>query len=856
MGVRLVVAEKPSMGKAIAAALGLTGGGKDCIKGKDIWVTWCVGHLIELAEPEAYGEQYKRWNWSGLPCLPETYKYEVSPKTKSQYAVVKALLNDPQVTEVVNAGDAGREGELIVHLVYAQAKCKKPMLRFWTGSLTDGEIKKAWAQLFPDSQKAGLLDAARCRQESDWLIGMNGTRAQTLYMRVIKPVVGRVPPFSVGRVQTPVLALLYNQHMAIKNFVPRNFWTVEGVFQAQAGAYRGQWFTRKGGKFVNQFDKETEAKAVVDRVQGKPGRIESFIQKDVEEASDLLYDLTALQKEANKRFGFTAEHTLEVLQTLYEGKYVTYPRTGSRYLTESDAAELPSKLKAVGKLPEYAPFVQGADLGKRLAKRYVDASKVEDHHAIIPTEQPPTGGLSPEQQNLYDLIVRRTLAAFYPPMILGKTEIITEVTAEDKFKTNGSIVKDPGWSKVDPRGRMVEEEGPGEEAEGEAGMLPPVHQGDAVSTKEAKTKAGKTKPPKPFTDGDLLEAMSTAGKFVEDEEMKAAMKDCGLGTPATRGSIIETLVKRQYIERKRKAFQITERGIELIENIPFEVLKSPSLTGDWEAKLAKMERGEYNRSKFMAEITAFTRDYIEQTRAKCGGKADDPGAGGGGASDATTSCPGCGKETKVSHWQDGNHSAKCDACAKSWATDANGKALGECRSCKKPWKVIKSGSKLCEWCNTWQDPKGGGGINGGSDFIPKVLMDCPKCKAGKVWLRIWEGKHYARCDNKAGDCKLSYDTDSTGKPSAGVCKSCGAPVGVTKTTRTRICVACNAFQDPKPEGAGGAAPANPNRPAPPPKAKCPHCSGDLRSPWTKNQEYAYRCDPCNKWWKADKAPSK
>lgn len=845
--VRLVVAEKPSMGKAIAAALGIGSSGKDCIKGKDIWVTWCVGHLIELAEPDAYGEQFRRWDWGALPCIPDAYQYEVSKETKAQFAVVKALLNDAQVTEVVNAGDAGREGQLIFHLVYEKAKCKKPVLRFWTGSLTDDEIRKAWKNLFPDSKKAGLLDAAKCRQESDWLIGMNGTRAQTLYMRALFPQAqgegrgGRPLPYSVGRVQTPVLALLFGQQMAIKNFVPRNFWTVEAVFAAPEGKYRGQWFTRKGGKFTNQFDGEEDAKVVLARVKGKPGRIESFTQKDEKREPEMLYDLTALQKEANKRFGFTSERTLEVLQTLYEAKHVTYPRTGSRHLTDSDAADLPPKLKAVGGLSEYAAFVRDADLGKKLSKRYVDSSKVEDHHAILPTDQPPKGGLSAEQQKLYDLIVRRTIAAFYPDMVLGKTEIITEVTPEDKFKTNGSIVKDPGWSKVDPRGRVQAEDGEAEADEGdEEGVLPGVHQGESVQTQEAKTKAGKTKPPKPFTEADLLDAMLTAGKLVDDDEAKLAMKECGLGTPATRASMIETLVSRKYVERKRKVLVVTDRGIQLMENIPFEELKSPSLTGDWEAKLARMDRGEYKRSQFMDEIRAFTKKFIETMQAKCGGKAMTHGGGEA----VKVKCPGCGKEARVSHWGDGTHSARCGGCEKGWATDATGNPLGACRACQKPWKTTKTGSKVCDFCNTWQDEKGGGG----SGFQRKTLMACPKCKTGKLILNQWEGRYYAKCDNKAAECKVAYDTDASGNPLGGLCVKCKAPVGITKNTKTKICVACGEFQEPK-AGAEG-------RPAPPPAAKCPCCSEPLRTPWTKQGKYAYRCDPCNRWWDADSKPKK
>ena len=353
--LRLIVSEKPSMGRAIAAALGIQGSGRSSLQGQGVIVTWCVGHLVESLAPEGYDPALKQWRLDAVPFFPEPFRYAPIPATQDQYQTVAALMNRADVGEIVNATDAGREGELIFDLVYRLAGARKPVLRFWTSSLTDDAIREAYGRMKPGESYAGLRDAARCRQEADWLVGINCTRAQTL----VQQRAGGEGVYSVGRVQTPTLALMVNRELEIQNFVPKDFWTLWAQFQAAAGSYRGKWFRKAEGREVDRFEQEAEARAMAERLAGKPGQVASVAARTEKRKPELLYDLTALQKEANKRFGFTAEHTLEVAQALYEAKVLSYPRTNSRCLTEADALKIPGWIKAIGQgqLQELQPFV-------------------------------------------------------------------------------------------------------------------------------------------------------------------------------------------------------------------------------------------------------------------------------------------------------------------------------------------------------------------------------------------------------------------------------------------------------------------------------------------------------------------
>jgi len=703
--VRLIVSEKPSMGRAIAAALGIQGSGRGAIQGQGVIVTWCVGHLVEALAPEGYDPALKQWRLEALPFFPETFRYAPIEATRDQYQTVAGLMNRDDVVEIVNATDAGREGELIFDLVYRLAGADKPVLRFWTSSLTDAAILEAYGRMKPGESYQGLRDAARCRQEADWLVGINCTRAQTLAQRRA----GGEGVYSVGRVQTPTLALMVNRELEIQNFVPKDFWTLWAQFQAGAGSYKGKWFRKDG----DRFDTEAEAKAMAEALAGKPGKVASVTARSEKKKPELLYDLTALQKEANKRFGLTAEHTLEVAQALYEAKLISYPRTNSRCLTEADALKIPGWIKAIGQgqLTALHPFV--ADLRKRwpvkLDKRFVNDKEVEDHTALVPTES-PARTLQGDQARIYELIARRFLAAHWPDRIEAKTTIITKIEKET-FKTTGTVIKELGWSEVDPpHGRPKKEkardaeaeeaDAEGAEADEDSGTLPAVAKDEKVETTDLRTKAGQTTPPKRMSEADLLGAMQSAGKDLDDEALKGAMKDCGLGTPATRANIIETLLKRAFVERKRNILQPTAKGIELVQSIQAEALKSPQLTGEWEAQMERIRRGEAERAGFMAGIHTFVEEVVGQIKGAA------PRAVKRQFGAVAGPCPRCGADLHLRDWE-GRHYVKCSAagadpeCRLAYDTDAEGKPLELCRLCRGPVRTTKGGAKVCVLCGKW-----------------------------------------------------------------------------------------------------------------------------------------------------------
>lgn len=708
--LRLIVSEKPSMGRAIAAALGIPGTGRSFIQGDGVIVTWCVGHLVEAIAPEGYDPALKSWRLDSVPFFPPEFRFEPIGATKDQYQVVQRLMTREDVAEIVNATDAGREGELIFDLVYRLAGATKPVLRFWTSSLTDDAIREAYRIMKPGSAYEGLRDAARCRQEADWLVGINCTRAQTLVQRRL----GGEGVYSVGRVQTPTLALLVNREQEIVAFVPRDFWTLWATFQAEGGTYKGKWFRKVEGRDQDRFETQAAAEELRASLDGKPGKVASVTARTEKKKPELLYDLTALQKEANKRFGFTAEHTLEVAQELYEAKLLSYPRTNSRCLTEADAAKIPGWIRALdqGQLEALRPFV--ADLRKRwpikLDKRFVNDKEVEDHTALVPTEN-PARNLQGDRARIYELVARRFLAAFWPERIEAKTTIVTKIDKES-FKTTGTVVKDLGWSEVDPphaRPKKETKAGPEEETPEEdedGGTLPAVKKDEAVETRDLALKPGKTTPPKRMTEADLLGAMQSAGKELDDDELKGAMKDCGLGTPATRASIIETLLKRGYVERRRNILQPTPKGMDLIRGLQAEALRSPQLTGEWEAKMERIRRGEAARGTFMEGIRAFVQETVAQIKAS--------GTGPGHAPSGTRvgECPTCGSDLFLRTWE-GKHYVKCSgqrdpSCRCSYPTDDKGVPLETCPLCKGPVRTTRNGAKVCAACSTWLEEGGKG----------------------------------------------------------------------------------------------------------------------------------------------------
>ncbi|HQL48097.1 MAG TPA: DNA topoisomerase 3 [Holophaga sp.] len=737
---RLILAEKPSMGRAIAAALGLAGSGRSFIQGQGLIVTWCVGHLVEALGPEGYDPALKSWRMDTLPIFPEAFRYAPIEQTKEQYETVARLLTREDVTEVVNATDAGREGELIFDLVYRLSGCAKPVLRFWTSSLTDEAIREAFGALKPGEAYAGLRDAARSRQEADWLVGINCTRAQTLVARRS----GGEGVYSVGRVQTPTLAILVNREREILEFVPKDFWTLQAVFGAPEGSYRGKWFRAGEGRDQERFDTEAEARELAARLAGLPGQVRSVTGKTEKKKPELLYDLTTLQKEANKRFGFTAEHTLAVAQDLYEAKLLSYPRTNSRHLTKADEAKAAGWLKALaqGQLGELKPFLEElrGRWPAKLDKRFVDDAQVEDHSALVPTET-PAQGLSGDRLKVYELVARRFLAAYFPERVEAKTAVIT-VIAEETFKTNGTVVKELGWSAVDPphaRPRKEKkakeadpdaEEPEADEPEEEAGTLPPLARKQAVEVKDLLPKAGKTTPPKRMSEADLLAAMQGAGRELDDDELKGAMKDRGLGTPATRAGIIETLLKRGYLARKRNILQPTDKGMALITGLKAESLTSPQMTGAWEARLERMRRSEDTREAFMGDVKGFVAELVGQIRASSPAAAPRPVTG-----PVVGACPGCGGSLHLRTWE-GRSYVRCggDGCRVAYDTDAEGQPLERC-PCGGPMRTFKDGGKACVVC----------GAREGEPAAP-APRPCPTCgQPMRVIPSTRRGQWFQRC---------------------------------------------------------------------------------------------------------------
>ena len=659
--MRLVVAEKPSVARDIANVLGRGRKEKGSIVGDGWSVTWAVGHLAELAPPDAYGEEYKRWRLESLPVLPERFKVKVNAKTRDQFAVVKGLMRSAGVTEVVNACDAGREGELIFSYLYELSGCKKPVKRLWISSLTSDAIRQGFASLRDGRGMKPLESAARSRGEADWIVGMNATRAYST--KFGSP--GNV--LSVGRVQTPTLKLLVDREAEIEDFEPEKFWTVYARFARQGASYDGVWFRDK----QNRFKEQEAAEAVAEKVKGGTGTVRKAEKKTASERPPLLHDLTELQRNANSRYGFTAERTLRAAQALYEErKLVTYPRTSSRYLTQDMVAGLGKRVEAAGALPDLAGFAEKLLALPKLpvSKRIVDDAKVTDHHAIVPTNKKLSGELPPDEAKVYDLVARRFVAVFFPAARFENTTVVTEVRGET-FLSRGRIVLEAGWRALYPDGVSGKKEK-------EPPVLPPVERGQEWDVSKVAVKEGETKPPPRYSEASLLGAMETAGKLVEDEELRQAMKDSGLGTPATRAATIERLLKVGYLVRQGKVLVPTEKGRALIRLLGNSPLASPELTASWEERLARMERGAEPRPDFMADIKGLAASLVEEVRAKEGEKVAAPARRNGGRRSASR---GAGR-------------------AGSNGGDASDEPLGACPKCASP--VVES--KKAYGCSAWK----------------------------------------------------------------------------------------------------------------------------------------------------------
>jgi DNA topoisomerase-3 len=611
----LVIAEKPSVGKDLVRVLpGAFTNHKEYLEGPDHVVTWAVGHLVQLADPDEYDEKFKKWRMADLPIVPEHFKLVVrDERSKKQMNVVKRQLGRDDIDNVVNACDAGREGELIFAYLYEKSGSRKPVQRLWLNSMTKSAIQAAFDSLRPAAELATLEDAARSRSEADWIVGMNATRAATIRLR--SSFDGAV---SLGRVQTPTLAILARREEEIRAFTPEPYWLVDASFRAVAEPAGRTYEGRYHAGAHPRLKTAEEAKAIVDAARDQTGTITKLDKTQRKERAPLLYDLTSLQRDANSRFGFSARRTLGAAQRLYEEhKALTYPRTNSRYITGDMVEDIKPIAALVGSRKEYAAgakYVQGLDvlpLG-----RVVNDAKVTDHHAIIPTRAEtshPVDKFNDDDRRIYDLVVRRFLAVFHPEAVFENTRIETTV-ADHIFRTRGKVMLVPGWRGV--YGEEADAERPEDEDEGREQRLPKLERDEASSVEKIESEEKETKPPRRYSEGALLAAMETAGKLVDEEELREAMKDSGIGTPATRAAIIERLLQVGYIERDARALVVTEKGLNVIRLLGEHPLTSPGLTGDWESRLAKIESGADSRKAFMGDIVKFAESTVGELDAK------------------------------------------------------------------------------------------------------------------------------------------------------------------------------------------------------------------------------------------------
>jgi DNA topoisomerase-3 len=603
-----VLAEKPSVARDIGHALGASIKGEGFLHGNGYVITWAIGHLAALAQPHEINPAWKQWRRDTLPMLPSLWPLVVYEKTKHQFDVVKKILNSERISEIVCATDAGREGELIFRYIYEAAGCRKPVRRLWVSSLTSDAIRRGFENLKPGTEYDSLANAARGRSRADWLVGMNLSRAYSLTFD---------EELSVGRVQTPTLAMLVEREIAIRNFVVEEYLEVHATFcsMVSKGKYRGVWFRSKPEETRLPID-GAEARMIVERAHTGKASVESINSTTQRAAPPLLYDLTELQRHANRLFGFSAQKTLDVAQSLYEKhKLISYPRTDSRHLSRDVAETLPRIVKAI-EAPYRAKLAPGTGV-RPLGRKFIDDSKVTDHHAIIPTAMPPEkASMSEDERAIYDLICRRLLSAWHDDHIWSVTTVITVIRNDnivDRYHTSGSLVQQIGWRLFDSSPAKKAKRDSGDDEHSDEVLPPDLAKDQLLDVMDCDSLKKKTRPPKRFTEATLLTAMETAGKTLDEKELSDAMKETGLGTPATRASIIEVLLKRGYIVREGKSLEATDKGIHLIEIVHPEV-KSPAMTGQWEAYLKRIQRGEAQLDPFLKGIEKYVCDVVGKSR--------------------------------------------------------------------------------------------------------------------------------------------------------------------------------------------------------------------------------------------------
>ncbi len=708
--MKLIITEKPSVARDIARVLKVNGKKEGVIEGNGMIITWALGHLIEFTQPDEYGPEYERWEMGHLPIIPETFKTKPIERSKQQYDIVKAQLERTDINEVICATDAGREGELIFRLVYEAANCTAPIKRLWISSQTDSAIKAGFDTLKDGKSYDPLYDSARSRAEADWIVGINATRAYSIKFSRGRGVM------SVGRVQTPVLKLIVDRYREHINFDSKPFYEIFLDLNHKNGEFQVKWFGTKTDRFTDQ----SEAKKIEDKLKlESQAVIQSLTQKKVLEKQPLLYDLTELQKDANKQFKYSADHTLKVMQELYERyKILSYPRTSSRYLSSDIAPKCPELLNKVSGLTEFSDAINTIkEQNYSIAKRMIDDKKVTDHHAIIPTDKTPNiGELPTDHKNIYLMVIRRFLSAFLPECEKSHTEIIASA-ADESFKATGTMIIVPGWRQLAQQSEDKKDV-----------LLPTVTQGDPTEIKKVTLKKGQTKAPALYTEATILAAMETAGKKIDDDELRQAMKDCGLGTPATRAQILEKLIGVKYIEREKNKLLPTPKGEYLIDCILSESLVSPELTGNWEKELNDMAQSKGKRGEYMDKIKTFTKEVIQKV-------AEDNSYTIGADQTIYGACPKCEKgkviETPKAYscslWKSENCTfAIWKEMAQKKITEAQVKTLLKSGQ-TKPIKGFKNreGNPFDAALKI---------INGEVkfDFQKETLASCPLCNEGSV----------------------------------------------------------------------------------------------------------------------------
>lgn len=646
----VVLAEKPSVGRDIARVLKCNQKGDGYMQGEGYMVTWAFGHLVTLCDPDELDERYKKWRAQDLPIMPEQIPTKVIAKSRQQFNVIKKLLLDKSVDRIICATDAGREGELIFGLIYEKVGATKPVDRLWISSMTDAAIKEGFESLQPREKYAGLYQSALCRSQADWLVGMNASRAFTLSYGAL---------LSVGRVQTPTLAILVKRLLEVRDFIPEEYYTLSCDF----GDYRGQWFDPavKEDKLSSRIKDQETAQEKVKKLKGKTATVSDVIKEDKKELPPQLFDLTSLQREANRLLGFTADKTLKTAQSLYETKKaITYPRTDSRYLPQDMIGRVYKSIENLAQpYAQLSNVIEKVDGKLPISKRLFDDTKVTDHHAIIPTPQRTAPDkLAPDERALFDLIARRFIAAFCPAHAYEATRVVTQAQGEH-FKTLGKTIAQAGWKQV-----YGQVKNPKAKDEDEA--LPELAVGDSRDIKALKSKKESTKPPPPHTDASLLASMENAGRDIDDEALREQMKGSGLGTPATRAGIIERLIQVGYARRQGKAVVATEKGEKLIAVAPPEIT-SPETTGKWELALSEIAEEKRDVDRFMQGIrslTAFLVDFASREKKPVEFEREVKGRGGKVKPAANllkeAKCPLCSKPVQetdkafgCSAWQEG-----------------------------------------------------------------------------------------------------------------------------------------------------------------------------------------------------------